>query len=262
MKKYLILFNINWISFLQYRANLILSMIGVAIFHIATAILWINIYAGKEMIGGYSEKEMITYVLVNGILGIYIFYSNIRDIINRWITRGFLSYWIIKPINIPILWFTEDVSRRIFNFLLSLVPFGIVMIFFADYLVLPQKIFSFIFVFILAGIINYLIYHLIGVCAFWMENTQGMVKLAYIIITIAGGSLVPLSLFPGIIGKVFSILPFKYLFYVPMQIYLGKIGNMEILYSIGIEIVWIILLYALAKLLWIKGIKKYSAMGG
>lgn len=265
MKKYIQTIKITISSFLQFRSSLLLSLIGQAIFYIAIILLWLTIYQGREMVGQYSQKEMITYIIVSGILSIYIYFSHIRYIIDTWITKGYLSYWITKPMSVLKYLFINDITRRIVNFSLSFVPFCLVALLFYQYIILPRNFtyfLLFIVVFILAGIITYFIYQGVVILAFWVEKTRGITHFVNLLISIAGGSLLPLSLFPGIVSKIFLALPFKYIFYVPMQVYLGKINYQEIYLTIIKEIIWIIAFYIVTKLVWKRGLKDYTAMGG
>jgi ABC-type uncharacterized transport system permease subunit len=43
---------------------------------------------------------------------------------------------------------------------------------------------------------------------------------------------------------------------------MGKFTNGEIIHAIMIQIIWVIVIYLIAKLLWYRGLKRYSAAGG
>jgi ABC-2 type transport system permease protein len=76
-----------------------------------------------------------------------------------------------------------------------------------------------------------------------------------------GGAIIPLSFFPQILQKILLLLPFPFLIYLPMRIYLGKIPidyvPMEFLKEVG----WIAGFALLNFLIWKKGIRQYVAMG-
>ena len=59
--------------------------------------------------------------------------------------------------------------------------------------------------------------------------------------------------------KIAEFLPFRYLVYFPISIYLGKIENP--LPSFAILIVWIILFLVLSRILLMRGIRRYEAVG-
>jgi len=264
MKKYFIYFNLAWQSFFAYRANLILQFAGQVIFYISMVILWLAVYESKDVIGDYTKEQMITYIVGSGIISGYIFYVSIGDQIDMYINRGLLSGWLTKPMNVPNMWFTDDLARRFFNITLSVIVFSVVFVIFHRYLYIQTDIFIIlgtIIIVFLAGIINFLIFYISGLLGFWMEETWGVRFVLRMFQTIAGGSIIPLSLFPGIVGKILLILPTKYLFYTPMQFYLGKIELSGLPIILLSELAWIVTLAALGKLVWTKGLKHYTAVG-
>ena len=59
-----------------------------------------------------------------------------------------------------------------------------------------------------------------------------------------------------------NILPFRYISDFPFRFYVGNISQSEALYSILIQIIWIIILFFLGKLLMEKALKKAVIQGG
>ena len=265
MKKYWVVFITSWQTNLEYRLNLILQLLGKLVFYFALIILWLAVYKNQEFIGDYSKNQMITYIIGSGIISGYIFYTSIGDNIDAYIKRGLLSPWLTKTINVPNMWFVDDLARRIFNFIVAFIAFLIVLIGFQSYLFIQTDLFmlcAMALTVILAGIINYFIFYLVGIFAFWMDETWGLRFVMRMFLSLAGGSLIPLSLLPGFVGKILLFLPTKYMTYIPMQIYLNKMNMAEIIASIAVEFIWIAVLWFVAKCIWNNGLKHYSAIGG
>lgn len=266
MKKYWLGFKTSIQTFLQYRSNLILQLIGSIIFYVALTLLWIAIYQNQDIIGDYTKPEMITYILGSAIISGYIFYTAIGDYTDFWIRKGILSMWLIRPFSILFYWFVDDFARRIFSFLINFIALAMITgIFFTRFLVIQNNfniIALVIFVVFLAGLINYLIFNAIALFAFWMDQTWGIRFVFRVIITIAAGTVIPLSFLTGPLGQLFNWLPFKYMSYIPMQIYLGKIATERIWIVILIELTWIFVLWLAVKFVWKTGIKHYTAVGG
>ena len=57
------------------------------------------------------------------------------------------------------------------------------------------------------------------------------------------------------------ILPFQFMIFFPMQIYLGKIPMGQVFYEFLIEGTWIAALSFLNWMIWKKGARHYVAMG-
>ncbi|HSW88404.1 MAG TPA: ABC-2 family transporter protein, partial [Candidatus Saccharimonadales bacterium] len=75
------------------------------------------------------------------------------------------------------------------------------------------------------------------------------------------GGLFPLDILPHQIYVIFQLLPFAYLVYFPLKIYLGQLSALQTITSLGISFLWMFLLYFSVKLLWTRGLREYTAEG-
>ena len=114
---------------------------------------------------------------------------------------------------------------------------------------------------ILAALLQFFLFEALSLLAFWVENTYGIRFTVRVIMEVVGGAIIPLSFFPQILQKLFLLLPFSYLIYLPMRIYLGKIPLDEVPLEFLKEGVWIVGLALLNMMIWKKGIRQYVAMG-
>jgi ABC-2 type transport system permease protein len=78
---------------------------------------------------------------------------------------------------------------------------------------------------------------------------------------ILAGAIIPLSFFPEILQKISLLLPFQFLIYLPMNIYLGKIPLTQAPFELLKEIGWIAGFGLLNLFIWRKGVRQYVAMG-
>jgi ABC-2 type transport system permease protein len=76
-----------------------------------------------------------------------------------------------------------------------------------------------------------------------------------------GGAWIPLSLLPLWVQGVSDILPFKYCISFPALILLGKLSIEEIIGSFAILIIWILVFYFTAKVVWERGIRRFTGYG-
>jgi ABC-2 type transport system permease protein len=61
---------------------------------------------------------------------------------------------------------------------------------------------------------------------------------------------------------VFRSLPFQYLAYFPAVVFLGKIQGQELVLGLLVQAAWAIGLIAMARFLYARGLRRYSAFGG
>ncbi|MFH1895975.1 MAG: ABC-2 family transporter protein, partial [bacterium] len=113
----------------------------------------------------------------------------------------------------------------------------------------------------LGALVNLYVYSLVGCIAFWTVNVWGIVSIYGRMADILGGSLFPLDFLPSKVGTLVGLLPFKYMHYAPISIYLGKADINAAFGIIGIQIFWVLVLSLLYKWVWGRGLKKYDAVG-
>ena len=107
-------------------------------------------------------------------------------------------------------------------------------------------------------VIRYFISLSVGMSSFWIKDSVGLISFYENILPVLAGSLVPLSLLPiPFLDKT----PLSYLFYHPMQIYLGKYSQLEILQTFCGGILWCLVLFILARIVFKMGLKRNEAVG-
>jgi len=267
MNKYQRIVTTTWQEYFQYRINFFLEILGGIITAVVILFLWLKIYesSGSIQIGGYSISEMITYIIGGGIISSFVLLTAQGDEIDDDINEGTLSYFLVKPMNSSFYWFVRDQCRKFFTLFLGLSGFLIILIFARSFLVLPQTntlAFLALFAIFLGGIIHFILFYIFSIISFWLGRTWGFRFMIRVVMEIATGAMIPLSLLPGIWRIIIEAMPFKYLVYFPMQIYLGKISTTGIIQNLTYEIIWLVGLVFIGWVIWKQGIKRYTAVGG
>jgi ABC-2 type transport system permease protein len=111
--------------------------------------------------------------------------------------------------------------------------------------------------FIVAGI-NFCV----GTFAIRLKSILGLLRAKYFLLELFSGLLIPISFFPQAFQDIFNFLPFQYISYVPVLIYLGKISGLGILKSLAIQIFWFAALIFVGNALWQWSSKKITIQGG
>jgi ABC-2 type transport system permease protein len=118
---------------------------------------------------------------------------------------------------------------------------------------------GFFYLIVISSLLQLTIWTMVGMGAFWLEQTQGVSRLFAFIKEILSGALIPLHLLPSVIQQIVQYLPFPYFIYIPLQVLMGKINGHEILMHCIWSSVWLIVLLAMASILWKKGLKQYTS---
>ena len=115
---------------------------------------------------------------------------------------------------------------------------------------------------VFAYLINFFFNISFGFTAFVFKNLWGSNLLKNCIVGFLSGSVIPLAFFPEAMKNVLSILPFASLSYTPVMIYMGMYSGMDIVFYLGLQILWCFAFWGLSKLIWNIVIKHLSVQGG
>lgn len=264
MKKYLTVFTVSWQNGFVYRINFIFWRVRSVILVITVYFLWEAIFRNGGVIFGYNRERILTYVFLTLVIRSLVLGLRSIDTAGE-IADGRLSNYLIKPINYHLYWFVRDLADKLLNIVFSVLEIVIL------YLVLRPPIFiqqnisfllSFAIFLIIAVFINYLLAAITSNFAFWTpENAWGFWFVLQILQDFLGGIMYPLDIFPQKIYEFLKLLPFPYLLYFPVNIYLGKIEGPEILKGLLISCFWLIVLALILRREWSLGLRSYQAEG-
>ncbi len=264
--KFFYILRLVFIERLIYRVNFALEIVSGLLSSLIIVLLWIAIFrsSDQQVIGGYSLTEMVTYLLGGGLINSLILTTAENPETSQGIQDGSLSFLLIQPLSPYWLWFFRDLGSKLFYFLLGLLGYLAVIFLFRNYVVwFPsgEHLLFFLLSLLLASFLQFFLFESLSLLSFWVENTYGIRFTMRVILEVVGGAIIPLSFFPLALQKIFLWLPFPYMVYLPMRIYLGKISLEEVQLEIFREIFWIIALALVNMLLWKKGVRHYVAMG-
>jgi len=261
MHKYWTVFRINWQNALQYRGPTFVSILG-NLLHISVLLyLWNAIYLGDQHLGDYSLSELITYYVLQLIINSMVLsYSSWE--IGQQIADGTFSNFLVKPLNYLHYWFTVNLSGKLFEGLMILVVGLIVSFILIAHIAFPrqvQTVFLFILAMILGGVLAFEFDFAIGILAFWFVQVNSFKYMLQYIVFFFAGALLPLDLFPEAFQAISNVLPFRFLVFFPIQIFLEK--EAQPMEGFLVAILWIVVLYFLLQFALKRGIKRYEAVG-
>lgn len=97
---------------------------------------------------------------------------------------------------------------------------------------------------------------------FWTISTRGSATLAYALVGLFSGLLVPLSFFPPAFRAVAYALPFRGVYDTPAMIYNGAFTVAQLLAGLGMQVVWLGMLILAAAGLARAGAARIEIAGG
>ena len=251
----------------QYRKSFLMSALIHPMELIIGAVIFTSLYAfgNLESIHGYSLIQIIWYIGGMQIVGTIIWNFTAGRLSDQ-ILDGSLSIHLLKPTSVFKFELANAIALRTVGILFEFFPILIVqtVIFFPSFITLASSL-KFVICVVLSFFLFFLLNFFVGMTAFFMKNNSSMIALKIILTSFAGGTIIPIEFFPNWLQKLSTVLPFRYLYYEPLQFFLNREAAREWSYFghvLGMQIVWITFFFLSIKLVWPYVIKRYCAAGG
>jgi ABC-2 type transport system permease protein len=268
MRKYWHAINIGIQNTLVYRVNFLFRSAFALIPLMATIYLWRAIYAGKASdpeIAGYTLAGMTSYYLLVTVVDMLTAVTDDDWQIAADIREGNINQFLLKPIDYLSYRLCLFGANRIIYTSVAILPVALFLIVQRRYLVLPPTgvMFGcFLLSTALTGVLQFLMSFSMALLAFWVLEVSTFIFILFAFEYIAGGHLFPLDILPPWLSQALSYTPFPYQLFFPVSIYLGRTSGPAVWRGLAIQIGWVLIFYVLARWIWARGIRKYTAFGG
>ncbi len=267
MKKYLSFFRIRFSNGLQYRSAAIAGVATQFVWGIMEILLYKAFYEADAAAFPMKFSELTSYLwLQQALLALFMTWFLENDIFDS-ISNGNIAYEMIRPIDIYDMWFMKSLANRLSKAVLRCFPILIIAVFLPQPygIQLPNSLLTFL-LFLISTLLGFLVVvafcMLVYISAFHTISPVGVRIIAVSTIEFFSGSVIPLPFLPDKIRFVFELLPFASMQNVPLRIYSGNICGNQLLFSVALQIFWVIALIIIGKL-WMKSaLKRVVVQGG
>lgn len=266
MTKYWHIINIGIQNTLVYRTNFLFRSVFGLIPLFATISLWRAIYAGKEGdVAGYTLAQMTSYYLIVTIVDTLTAVTEDDWQIAADIKDGNISQFLLKPIDYLYYRLCLYGSGRLVFTACAFLPVTIFLFFQREHFVLPPDWTAlgwFALSIAMTALLQFFISFTMALLAFWVLEVSTFIFILFAFEYIASGHLFPLDILPAGLAQALHYTPFPYQLFFPVNIYLGRVTGAELHQGLITQACWVVATYCLARFVWSRGIKKYSAVGG
>ncbi|AWZ48533.1 hypothetical protein C3495_06750 [Clostridiaceae bacterium 14S0207] len=261
MKKYFRSSLLTLKDYKHFSTDFLYSLLAIPIQVFVIYLFWKYSLQNTKVLS-YTSTSLCKYFVFINIIQLSCFPAMIvtYEVWNE-INKGDISLWILKPISYPLYVFSKKFSEFLIKFLLATGLVEVITIFMG--LSFNFKDFTLGTLLSLLGfILLFQIQFVIGLCTFWVGKVLTLRDNIMYLTFLLGGQLLPINMFPKIIQKVSLILPMQYIYYVPSRVLSNTYNMSEFSLYIKIELAWVVIFSVIIKLLWNKGLRRYSPQGG
>lgn len=263
MKKYFLIAKNTWDEIFTYRLNFVVWRVRSVLQLVTMYFLWLALIPEQGKLLVYNQQTMLTYILGTSFISAIVFSSKIWQVGDE-INNGDLSNYLIRPVNYFYYWFAKNIGDKAMNITFSMIEISILLLLLHPHLFIQTNPIFIVFTLITistAIFLHFFIDFLLGFIAFWNPEVWAPRFIFYAIFPFIAGNLFPLDMLPKPLFILFQCLPFSYLLYFPLKIYLGQLTIFQIFSGLTIVILWTVILAWMVYVVWRKGLRLYTAQG-
>lgn len=261
---YVDVFRLGFVETLAYRSQIWMRLVLVPLTAAFQYFIFAALYAsGPEVMGGHRLTEIAGYVALMQTLRT-LFANNISIFIGEAIRTGQIATYLLRPLAFP--WFAMSYiagrgASQVFTMgVPTLIGFALV-----GALPAPPDAGTFV-AFLLLTLAAFLLYNLAftmaGLIGFFVEFSGELAWSVELVLMLLGGATIPLSFFPAWLARPLELLPTSFIYYVPAEAYLGRIGGPHLVGAVVIAWTWVVLGFLGVRRFYELGRRHISIQGG
>ena len=260
---YLQQFKTSLAAMLQYRAALVIWLIGQVLEPLIYLVVWTVVSATQGgSVGGFTTGEFAAYFIVLMLVN-HMTYTWIMYEYEYRVRHGSLSFALLRPVHPIHSDIADNVSSKVISFPGMLLAAGALgLLFRPTFHFVPWAVAAALPAVVLAFLLRFFIEWSLALAAFWITRVSAINQSYFVAMLFLSGQVAPLTLFPGWIQMIAAILPFRWMIAFPLELLLGRLTPIETMEGFATQILWIGLAWILMRTLWRSGVRAYAAVGG
>jgi len=243
---------------------MMVSLFVGPVYFVVQFFIWTAVYGDGGALVGFEYEQMIRYFGITALLG-YVTWNSADWNLSMLIRTGRYLTFALRPLNHRFFALSQKIGHRLLAIGFELIPCTFIFILLFGIDMRPSNIGWFVLSVALAFFMNFYVNYCLGLASFWIVQTDGIRYLYALLSTIFAGALVPLVFFPVSLQFIQFFLPFQYISYVPVMVFLGeyRLGGftLSIPAIVGIQGAAVIVMFILSEILYKSAMKRFTAVG-
>jgi ABC-2 type transport system permease protein len=257
---------------LAYRGDFALGTLMRFLPVVTQIFLWWAIFdsvsggAASGTMVGYTFNNMIVYYLLSMLGRAFSSMPGLASNVAKQIRDGEIKKYLIQPIDMIGFLLLARAAHKVAYYTVATLPFALLFFlcrgYFTDGWPEPSVIIAFVLSLLMAFALGFLMDLCIGLIGFWFLEVSSLLFVYMLLNFFLSGHMFPLDLLPSPWNELVQFLPFKYLAYFPAAVFLGKVPAESLWNEIALEFAWLVALTIAARVLYARGLRRYSGYGG
>lgn len=247
---------------LAYKINFILMIIGPSVVFLFVQInLWQAIYGLDQSIKiqGYDLRQMLQYQFWVFLVQIVGKGHNSMNLAMD-IRYGRISSYLLYPFPLWGFHFASFLSFQWLQMTIAALTIASFSLMNFIEIVGAMALIKGIVITLVVSITWYNLQYVIGLIAFWLDETWILRVMLNIATAFLSGAVIPIDLFPQWFADILFYTPFPLLTYVPIKVFMGQ-DVLPFFYVLLVLLFWNVIILLLTRFVWSRGLRLYTASG-
>ncbi|RPK83207.1 MULTISPECIES: ABC-2 family transporter protein [Streptomyces] len=266
MRLYAVVAGGTFRRYATYRTATAAGVFTNTVFGFIVAYTYIALWDVRPQLGGYDTSQALTYVWLGQalLMACAMMGGGFEDELVERIRTGDVAIDLYRPVDLQSWWLAGDLGRAAFH----LLGRGVVPMFLgalAFDLALPGSLWTwpaFLVSVFLGVVVSFALRYLVALSAFWLMDGAGAMRIVSLAGLFFSGMLLPLNLFPGLLGEVARALPWSSLLQVPADVFLEKHTGWGLVEAYAFQGGWAVALLLAGRLLQTAATRRVVVQGG
>jgi len=247
---------------LQYRAALVIWLIGLVVQPVIYLAVWLTVAQARGgQVGGFTGGDLAAYyialMVINHLTFTWVMFEfeyRVRD--------GSFSPLLLQPLHPIHRDIVENLTYKLLTLVVTLPTAAVLALVFEPHFApQPWALIAFVPALFLAFVVRFLVEWALALSAFWTTRVGALNQLYFAALLFLSGRMAPLELMPGWVQDLAALLPFRWMLAFPVELFLGRLSPEAAREGFAAQGAWVGLSLALMALVWKRGMKQYSAVG-
>ncbi|MFE3250904.1 ABC transporter permease [Streptomyces sp. NPDC059209] len=249
-----------------YRSATAAGVFTNTVFGFIVAYTYTALWEQRPQLGGYDLSQALTYVWLGQalLMTCAMMGGGFEDELMERIRTGDVAIDLYRPADLQLWWLAGDLGRAAFHLMgRGIVPMALGALAFD--LALPDDPLTwlaFLLSVFLGVVVSFSVRFLVALSAFWLMDGAGVGQIAFLVGLFFSGMLLPLTLFPGLLGEIARVLPWSSLLQVPADVFLGRHTGWGLLGAFAFQAGWALALLTLGRLVQSVATRRVVVQGG
>ncbi|MFI6035660.1 ABC transporter permease [Streptomyces sp. NPDC051315] len=246
-----------------YRAATAAGVFTNTVFGLILCSTYLALWDERPQLGGYDQAQAVTYVWLGQALfaTLALQGGGFESELMERVRTGDVAIDLYRPADLQLWWLAQDLGRSLFQLLgRGVIPFGFGMLVFpmavpGD----PAAWAHFVVAVVLAMVVSFAIRYLVALSGFWLLDGTGALQMLMVTGMFCTGMVLPLNVFPGVLGEVVRALPWAAMLQMPADVLMGETGPWG---TYAFQVGWAVVLLTAGRLVQAAATRRVVVQGG